>query len=643
MADGAGHGTQAPVGGVGRGCFQGTANHLSDVVIADAPGRSGPWLVVEAVEPLCGETSLPLAEGVGVDAEALHNGFVFKSLCCRQDDTRPPCQSLAKKGKPNMQADSIYFKGHLCFRREWSGFDTIKPINVIIGRNNSGKSHLLDLVEALSEGNLNNRGWEYKCCGILDESSLKRFFTDSGRSTDLGRAGYDDWRAHGIYFLDVRISWEITETGNIRNLEFPPDFEPQRSYGGDSTENRLKRIRTIASTPTHQLNGKVFRKLAADRDIKAEIASNNIELYPDGSGATNIIRRYKNSVDERFNRDAINLDLRSALNNIFGHDGQFAEIIVQEHDMEDPTRWEIYLNEPSKGLISLSASGSGLKTVFLVLLNLVIVPKVEKKETSEFVFAFEELENNLHPALLRRMFQYLEEYAVREQSTIFLTTHSSTALDIFGMSDNAQIIHVSHDWMGNTSKTKTISAHFDRLGVVSELGARPSDLLQSNGIVWVEGPSDRIYINHWIQLYSDGSLREGRDYQCAFYGGALLAQVEFKSTEEQTELTNLLQINPNIIVVCDGDRDNDKSRIKGRAKRIRSEVKKIPNGHIWITEAREIENYIPGSVLEKVFKSGKLPDPSQYESFFPRKTASGKSYLELRMCKRLYRQNNPCQ
>ena len=532
-----------------------------------------------------------------------------------------------------MLADSIYFRGHLCFQREWSGLDAIKPINVIIGRNNSGKTHMLDLVQALSEGNLNNRGWEYKCSGILDGSSLKRVFTEDGRSTDLGGAGYD-WQAHGIYFLDVRISWEITETGTIRNMEFPSDFEPQRSHGPDSAENRLKRIRQIASTPTHQLNGKVFRKLSADRDIDVEIASNDVVLHPDGSGATNMIRRHKNSVDERFDRHTINVDLWSSLNKIFGHDGQFAEIIVQEHDMEDPTKWEIYLHEPSKGLIPLSESGSGLKTVFLVLLNLLVVPKVEDKNKSDFVFAFEELENNLHPALLRRMFQYLEDYAVREQSTIFLTTHSSTALDIFGMSDNAQIIHVSHDWMHNTSRARTISAHFDRLGVVSDLGARPSDLLQSNGIVWVEGPSDRIYVNRWINLYSDGSLREGRDYQCAFYGGTLLAQVEFKSSEEQTELANILQVNPNIIVICDGDKDSDKSRIKRRARRIRSEVKRIPNGHIWITEAREIENYIPGWILAKVFRKARLPDPSKYESFFPRKTEAGQSYLELHMRKR---------
>lgn len=51
-----------------------------------------------------------------------------------------------------MIADSVKFRGYRCFQDEFSGFDEIKPINVIIGRNNTGKSHLLKLAEYLSEG-----------------------------------------------------------------------------------------------------------------------------------------------------------------------------------------------------------------------------------------------------------------------------------------------------------------------------------------------------------------------------------------------------------------------------------------------------------------------------------------------------------
>ncbi|MYD64216.1 MAG: hypothetical protein F4W91_24555 [Gemmatimonadetes bacterium] len=227
----------------------------------------------------------------------------------------------------------------------------------------------------------------------------------------------------------------------------------------------------------------------------------------------------------------------------------------------------------------------------------------------------------------------IEEYATNEKTHIFLTTHSSTALDFFSVSKNAQIIHVLHD--GESARTIPISAHFDRLGVVSELGAKPSDLLQANGIVWVEGPSDRIYLNRWIDLYSDGRFQEGRDYQCAFYGGSLLARTQFKAPEEaETDLVNLLQVNPNIIVVCDGDRTAKDSDIKGRVKRINREVKKIPDAHIWITSAKEIENYIPGSVLEKALDRSGLRDPEQYENFFPRKKACSKSYIETNLNRR---------
>ncbi len=142
---------------------------------------------------------------------------------------------------------------------------------------------------------------------------------------------------------------------------------------------------------------------------------------------------------------------------------------MKEHDengaSDGGNRWEMYLGEPGKGLVPLSRSGSGLKTVLLVLLNLLVVPELgdDERDKSRFVFAFEELENNLHPALLRRLFQYLEQYALEEQATIFLTTHSSTAPDFFGTSKNAQIIRVSHD--GESAHAEPIRAHFDRLGV----------------------------------------------------------------------------------------------------------------------------------------------------------------------------------
>ena len=531
-----------------------------------------------------------------------------------------------------MNIDSIHFKGYSCFKKEWAGFDKIKPINVIIGRNNSGKSHLLDLVEALcSKDKIDSQSWQYRCSGVLDEEALSSGFRKNHID---GALGGNHWQAHGQHFVDIPITWEVGANGDISNEVFPEDFKLDSPYGRSSTNARRSSIRQILKNVTHQFNGHSFRRLLADRDIKTESQDVNLTLGPDGNGASNIVRRFILSANPQFPGEVIKQELLDALNAIFGNDGEFSEITVQVHDdgESEGTQgyWEIYLYEDKKGLTPLSKSGSGLKTILLVLLNLLVVPKAkieENRNRSDFVFAFEELENNLHPALLRRLFQYIEDYAINEKTHIFLTTHSSTALDFFGISENAQIIHVLHD--GESARTTTVSAHFDRLGVVSELGAKPSDLLQANGIVWVEGPSDRIYLNRWIDLYSKGRFQEGRDYQCAFYGGALLARTQFKSPEEaETDLVNLLRVNSNIIVVCDGDRVSKDSEIKGRVKRINTEVEKIPDAHIWITDAKEIENYIPGSVLEEALGCSSLSDLEKYENFFPRKKACSKSYIE---------------
>ena len=279
-----------------------------------------------------------------------------------------------------MRADSVHFKGHLCFQKEWAGFDTIKPINVIIGRNNSGKSHLLDLVEALSQGQLNGRGWQYRCRGVLDEASLRSGFPES---VSMGELGGNHWRQHGSHFVNIGITWEIDANEHVSKVDFPDDFAFESPYGERLTKARLSVIKGIIGEPTHQFNGKFFRRLLADRDIKTELPETDLTLGRDGNGASNIIRRFITTSNERFPREAIQQELLEALSAIFGNDGQFTEIQVQEHDDEraDGTQghWEVYLGEGKKGLIPLSNSGSGLKTVLLVLLNLLIVPKIEKE------------------------------------------------------------------------------------------------------------------------------------------------------------------------------------------------------------------------------------------------------------------------
>ena len=178
------------------------------------------------------------------------------------------------------------------------------------------------------------------------------------------------------------------------------------------------------------------------------------------------------------------------MNKIFDPDASFRNIRVRQHD---DTSWEVYLEEQDKGAIALTHSGSGLKTVLLVLGFIILLPYIEGKPLSEYVFAFEELENNLHPSLQRRLVRYVCERALEHKFVVFLTTHSSALIDLLSRRNEAQIVHVTHS--GQTARARRVTTYVDNRGVLDDLDVRASDLLQANGIVWVEGPSDRLYFN----------------------------------------------------------------------------------------------------------------------------------------------------
>lgn len=512
-----------------------------------------------------------------------------------------------------MIADSIKFKDYRCFKDEWAGFEEFKPINVIIGRNNTGKSHLLDLVKRLTEQSPRESELTLQASGILDEASLKQKFPEGGHGGDLGQ---NHWLAHGKQFRDKRIKWEVRR-GHFKLLEVPEN----PNLATDIKVAREKRISDVAYGAVSPFHKKVFRRILADRDIQPEKVSGEMAIEPDGRGATQVVHRF--ILSEHLNEDLIQIELLKALQDIFGSDGDFHRVEIREtgatHAPSADSKYEIFLGEPNKGLVPLRQSGSGLKTIILMLLNLIVMPTVLKPDgnKSDFVFAFEELENNLHPALLRRLFRYLADYVSREKCMLFLTTHSNVAVDFFGSRDDAQIIQVMHDKKSAT--TRTVKAHFDRVSLLSELGARPSDLLQANGVLWLEGPSDRIFLNRFLELFSKGELLEGRDYQCAFYGGSNLANTEFCAPEDSNrELTNLLRLNSNIAVICDSDltkKTGKGSDLKDRVQRISEEVAKIPKSLLWITKPKEIENYIPGSVWAKVFDKKSVPDPTLTDMF----------------------------
>lgn len=503
--------------------------------------------------------------------------------------------------------NSIRFSGYKSFGESTSSEINMTPyVSIFIGKNNGGKSTCLDVLEGVFEpGYYTKNKMHFSLIEIsfsMNNENILRGFsknTYGGRvPAPYGGSHYD----YGKQFIGKSIYAKFPSSNvNRDTLELS---ENQPNFELASAKQEWASVVRGLQDYYQQYE---FRRINADRDIVPEIEFPNEDLKYDGVGATNIIRKFINH--SQYDEKLIEELLLQELNTIMAPDSKFQNIRVQEIDVGDKVRWEIFLEESNGKRFALSKSGSGLKTIILMLINLHVIPKTEKYVNKKIIYAFEELENNLHPALQRKVFNYLYDFAKRNDARIFLTSHSHIAINTFFDKPDTAIYHITKD--ENGSHISTISDRDGRMDILSDLDVRASDLFQSNGIIWVEGPSDRIYINHWLKIFCNSEFLEGSDYQFLYYGGKNLSH--FTTEESVSELINILTTNQNAVIVIDSDKKKTRDRINNTKTRIKNEMANI-GGFCWITEGKEIENYISTETIRDKFGDD-MPELEQYTLF----------------------------
>ncbi|MEX1364423.1 MAG: AAA family ATPase [Nannocystaceae bacterium] len=202
----------------------------------------------------------------------------------------------------------------------------------------------------------------------------------------------------------------------------------------------------------------------------------------------------------------------------------------------------------------------------------------------------EDPELGLHPTLQRRLVDFLINLPGAQA---LLATHSNHILDI--VHDELAVFRLLSDANGRrTIKRVEPSA----VQMLSELGVRPSSIAASNCVIWVEGPSDAIYLRCWLAAAAP-DLKEWHDFSFSFLGGSLLAHVgvdgEEGIDEDGIHIVSLMRVNPSFYLVADSDRSGTSDPL-GK-KYLQRVHEKIDSGRLWITQGYEIESYISDRIL----------------------------------------------
>lgn len=481
-----------------------------------------------------------------------------------------------------MKLNYIEFRNFRSFGNEWVRIENPSKINIFIGPNNSGKTNILRFVDLMGKvkDQLRSVRWgqEIAISGFLSADDFYKFQNQKIEIKicfDLEKNEQDV--LYGVISPNnLYVQYDIqgdqlklsrTSINDITNSASLGNFLQKwaHSHGGGIPGGPLEDMQAamnnyINLTKFVSLPGVIlvpeYRKLAQDKHLRTELKK---IIHP----------TYLDKIRQEPRKRA----LYGLLEVILG-----AKCDISIPDIEREI--EIEINGFQQ---SLSSVGAGVQELLLLGFYLATQHNV--------IFCIDELETHLHPAAQRKILDYM---ANKTDNTYYVATHSNNFLD-FTVKDKS--IYVVRKEKDDTQIDKAENNTAIR-NALDDLGIRASEIYQANGIIWVEGPSDRIYIKKWLEMKCP-DYQEGLNYAFQYYGGKILSHYSLNDVAFE-EYLNILKINRNAYVVMDSDKEEkyEEKDLRDTKQRIIKECKENNIGY-WVTEGREVENYLSDNLLSK--------------------------------------------
>jgi AAA15 family ATPase/GTPase len=499
-----------------------------------------------------------------------------------------------------MKIDSIKLRGWRSYDLDGIYIEGLKSINLIIGPNNSGKSNLskyFNYLKSIASGELSS-GKIITVATELNESQTwawgkEKINCEITLSSDNDFAK-DDKVSYKVDKNKVTLncSHDVSSNTSVLNMKVndKPIFNERNLICSDLEKGKWV-------DPTDDVSGFSDNEFYWSHFLKSLVFVDPIRHHSRNSN--NEQSYYFDGAKIIEQLDKLRLD-RATPSNWAGYKKQIkqwlTEILSEEVTNIEIVEKDLSLDFKSGLSFSLDQLGTGVSQIVMLLSHLWI-----NKDLNLNVF-LEEPEANLHPEAVVKLVSIFEKELINHR--FFITTHSPSLIDC--LNQNWAVYRTLKLPSGASSITPNdnIIRYYETL---DSLGVKASQILQSNTVLWVEGPSDRIYLKKWIDIYSDGKLKEGIDYSFLYFGGTNLAS--FTALDDiDDNLINILSTSRKAYLIADSDCSSQINRDDGSFKAYLASMlarlqtantKNIGLGStledyvkVWVTEGREIENYI---------------------------------------------------